>query len=140
MISMQRSANAQQSVRPPHVSVASAASVFTFHNLRLLSKKRGDRQPPITLLDLSPTPTAGYCSEYGYDCPNLVISAEHPITAEMVEITAISQTQGPDAAAHRGTQLLGNRQRRQQHHDRKRYAAIALARNLRLSAEKLAEP
>ena len=57
----------------------------------------------------------------------------------MVEIIEISDTQGSDAAARRGNQLARNRQRRELRSDRKRYAAIALEKNMRLAAEKLAE-
>ena len=89
--------------------------------------------------ELSPMPTAGYCSEHGYDCPDLVIRADHPVTPEAVEIVEISQTQGADAAARRSGQLERNRRLRQLRHDRKRYAAIALEKNLRLAAERLAE-
>ena len=63
---------------------------------------------------------------------------DHPITPEMVEIVEISETEGADAAARRGNQLERNRQRRQQRADRKRYADIALNRNLQLSAQKIA--
>ena len=87
----------------------------------------------------SPMPTAGYCSEHGYDCPDLVIRADHPVTPEHVELVEISRTQGADAAARRSGQLERNRRLRQLRHDRKRYAAIALEKNMRLAAEKLAE-
>jgi hypothetical protein len=95
---------------------------------------------PLTtgLSDLGPMPSAGAC-EHGPDCPELVIRADHPVTPEAVEIVEVLETYGSDAAARRGTQLSRNRQRRQQHSDRKRFAAIALERNLRLAAEKLAE-
>jgi hypothetical protein len=89
--------------------------------------------------DLSPMPKVGYCSEHGYDCPDLVIGAEHPVTPEMVEIYEVAETKGADAAARRGNQLERNRQRRQLTADRKRYAAIALEKNMRVAAEKLAE-
>jgi len=89
--------------------------------------------------DLPPMPKSGYCSEHGYDCPDLVIRADHPVTPEMVEIVEISDTQGADAAARRGNQLERNRQRRQLRSERKRFAAIALEKNMRLAAERLAE-
>jgi hypothetical protein len=97
--------------------------------------------PPATdhSSNLSPMPTAGYCSEHGYDCPDLVIRADHPVTPEMIEINEISETQGSDAAARRGNQLERNRQRRGLRYDRKRYAAIALEKNMRIAAQKLAE-
>jgi hypothetical protein len=51
----------------------------------------------------------------------------------------IQATQGDEALAERYKQQQHNRQRRQIRTDRKRYAAIALERNLRLAAERLAE-
>jgi hypothetical protein len=87
--------------------------------------------------DLSPMPSAGAC-EHGPDCSELIIRADHPVTPEAVEIIEVLETYGSDAAARRGSQLSRNRQRRQQHSDRKRFAAIALERNMRLAAEKLA--
>ena len=87
---------------------------------------------------LSPMPSAGAC-EHGPDCPELVIRADHPVTPEAVEIIEVLETHGTEAAARRGSQLSRNRQRRQQHSNRKRFAAIALERNLRLAAEKLAQ-
>jgi hypothetical protein len=84
-------------------------------------------------------PTAGYCSEHGYDCPDLVIGADHPVTPEMVEVLEVAETKGSDAAVLRGKQLERNRQRRHLRTDRKRYAAVAMQKNLRLAAEKLAE-
>ena len=87
--------------------------------------------------DLSPMPSAGAC-EHGPDCPELIIRADHPVTPEAIEILEVAETYGSDAAARRGGQLSRNRQRRLQTSNRKRYAAIALERNLRLAAEKLA--
>ncbi len=98
----------------------------------------GDWRPATGNFD-APMPTAGYCSEHGYDCPDLVIRADHPVTPEHVELVEISQTQGVDAAARRSGQLERNRRLRQLRHDRKRYAAVALEKNMRLAAEKLAE-
>jgi hypothetical protein len=89
--------------------------------------------------NLSPMPSAGYCSEHGYDCPDLVIGADHPVTPEMVEVLVVAETLGSDAAALRGKQVERNRQRRQLRTDCKRYAAVAMQKNLRLAAEKLAE-
>ena len=90
------------------------------------------------LPDLSPMPTVAYCKD-GPGCPEHTIRADFPVTPETVEIYEVLQTEGSDAAARRGNQLERNRQRRQQHSDRKRYAAIALERNMRIAAEKLAE-
>ena len=88
--------------------------------------------------DLSPMPSAGAC-EHGPDCPELVIRADHPVTPDAIEILEVAETYGSDAAARRGGQLSRNCQRRLQTSNRKRYAAIALERNLRLAAEKLAQ-
>ena len=83
-------------------------------------------------------PSAGAC-EHGPDCPELIIRADHAVTPDAIEILEVAETYGSDAAARRGSQLSRNRQRRQQTSNRKRYAAIALERNLRLAAEKLAQ-
>ena len=86
---------------------------------------------------LSPMPSAGAC-EHGPDCPELIIRADHPVTPDAIEILEVAETYGSEAA-RRGSQLSRNRQRRLQTSNRKRYAAIALERNLRLAAEKLAQ-
>ncbi len=57
----------------------------------------------------------------------------------MVEILEISETEGSDAAARRGNQLARNRKLREMRSSSKRYAAIALEKNMRIAAEKLAE-
>ena len=51
----------------------------------------------------------------------------------------VAEIYGSDAAARRGGQLSRNRQRRLQTSNRKRNAAIALEKNLRIAAERLAE-
>jgi hypothetical protein len=86
----------------------------------------------------SPMPTVDYC-EHGPGCPEHTIRADYPETAELAELREVYQTQGVDAmgACHKRQQH--NRQRRSMNTARKRYAAIALERNLRLAAEKLAE-
>jgi hypothetical protein len=86
----------------------------------------------------SPMPTVAYCKD-GPGCPEHTIRADFPVTPENVEVYEVLQTEGSDAAARRGNQLSRNRQRRQQHSDRKRFAAIALQKNLRLAADRLAE-
>jgi hypothetical protein len=86
----------------------------------------------------SPMPTVAYCKD-GPGCPEHTIRADFPVTPENVEVYEVLQTEGSDAAARRGNQLSRNRQRRLQTSNRKRYAAIALERNLRLAAEKLAQ-
>jgi hypothetical protein len=86
----------------------------------------------------SPMPTVDYC-EHGPECPEHTIRADYPETAETAELREVLATQGPDAmgACHKRHQH--NRQRRSMNTARKRYAAIALERNLRLAAERLAE-
>ena len=69
---------------------------------------------------------------------DLEFSPDFPISAENVEVCEIYQTQGPDAAQVRCGQLERNRHRRELRIDRKRYADIALRRNIRIAAEKLA--
>src|SRR5271166_2851029 len=90
--------------------------------------------------DLSPMPSSGgYCSEHGWDCPDLVIRADHPVTPEMVEVREVADTLGADAAARRGNQLERNRQRRELRSNRKRFADLAMQHNIRIAAEKLAQ-
>ena len=86
----------------------------------------------------SPMPTVAYCKD-GPGCPEHTIRADFPVTPANVEVYEVFQTLGSDAAAIRGGQLERNRQRRQLHSDRKRFAAIALQKNLRLAADRLAE-
>ena len=86
----------------------------------------------------SPMPTMAYCHD-GPGCPEHTIRADFPVTPEAVEIVEIAETLGSDAAARRGGQLSRNRQRRLQTSNRKRYAAIALEKNMRIAAERLAE-
>jgi hypothetical protein len=83
-------------------------------------------------------PTVAYC-EHGPGCPEHTIRADYPETAELAELREVYATQGADAlgACHKRQQH--NRQRRYSNTARKRYAAIALERNLRLAAERLAE-
>jgi hypothetical protein len=62
-----------------------------------------------------------------------------PISPEFLELRAISNTQGPEAAAVRLRQLERNRARRELRTNRKRYADIALRLNLKRAAERLVE-
>lgn len=64
---------------------------------------------------------------------------DFPISPENVEVCEIYATQGPDAAQVRCDQLERNRQRRELRADRKRFAGIALRRNIRVAAQKLAD-
>jgi hypothetical protein len=82
-------------------------------------------------------PTVAYCKD-GPGCPDHTIRADFPITPENVEVYEVFQTLGSAAAAIRGGQLQRNSQRRHLRSDRKRFAAIALERNMRLAAERLA--
>ncbi len=76
--------------------------------------------------------------QHGPDCPEDVIRSDFPITPEMLEINDVYSTQGPDAATVRMNQLDRNRHRRQLRSEHKRYAALALDRNMRIAAKKLA--
>jgi hypothetical protein len=105
-------------------------------SIDLSSRAEGAAAPavegPAFLSDPPPMPHSGnYCGDHhSRECECLRIRADHPLTPEDVEIFKISQTLGSDAAALRGKQLDRNWQRRQLRNDRKRYAAIALERNM----------
>jgi hypothetical protein len=88
--------------------------------------------------DLSPMPTVTYC-EHGPGCPEHTIRADYPETAELAELREVYATQGSEAAGACHKRQQHNRQRRPMNTARNRYAAIALERNLRLAAERLAE-
>lgn len=84
----------------------------------------------------SPHPAPG--SPYTISDGEIEFSPEFPISPENVEVCEIYATQGPDAAQVRCDQLERNRQRRDLRLNRKRYADVALRRNIRVAAEKLA--
>jgi len=86
----------------------------------------------------SPMPTVDYC-KHGPGCPEHTIRADYPETPELAELREIQATQGDEALAERHKQQQRNRKRRHVLTDRKRYAAIALEKNIRLAAERLAE-
>ena len=86
----------------------------------------------------SPMPTVAYC-KHGPGCPEHTIRTDYPETPELAELREIQANQGIEAAAERYKQQQRNRQRRQVAVGRKRYAAIALEKNMRLAAERLAE-
>ena len=88
--------------------------------------------------DLSPMPTVDYCT-HGPGCPQHTIRADYPETPELAELREIEATQGTDAMVDRYKQQQRNQHRRYLNTSRKRYAAIALEKNLRLAAERLAE-
>ena len=98
----------------------------------------GNWQPATGNSDLSPMPTLAYCKD-GPGCPEHTIRADYPYTPETEELRDVLETQGQDAATVRYKQQQRNRQRRYVNADRKRYAALALQKNLRLAAERLAE-
>jgi hypothetical protein len=83
-------------------------------------------------------PTVDYC-KHGPGCPEHTIRADYPETPELAELREIQETQGMDAATARYKQQQRNRHRREVVVGRKRYAAIALEKNMRLAAERLAE-
>jgi len=84
-----------------------------------------------------PMPTVDYC-KHGPGCPEHTIRADYPETAELAELREIKATQGMEAVADRHKQQQRNRRRRHVTTDRKRFAAIALEKNIRLAAERLA--
>ncbi len=83
-------------------------------------------------------PTVDYC-QHGPGCPEHTIRADYPETPELAELHEIRETQGMDAAIERYKQQQRNQHRRHVAAGRKRYAAIALEKNLRLAADQLAE-
>ena len=85
-----------------------------------------------------PMPTVDYC-KHGPGCPEHTIRADYPETAELAELREIKATQGIEAAGERHKQQQRNHHRREVAVGRKRYAAIALEKNIRLAAEKLAQ-
>lgn len=70
---------------------------------------------------------------------NCAVRPDFPISPEIVEVCEIYETQGPDLAQVRCDQLERNSQCRQLRTERKRYAQIALQRNLEIAAKKLAD-
>ena len=85
----------------------------------------------------SPMPTVAYC-KHGPGCPSTP-SASTTRDPELAELREIEATQGIDAVSDRYKQQQRNQHRRHMNTSRKRYAAIALEKNLRLAAERLAE-
>ena len=83
-------------------------------------------------------PTVAYC-KHGPGCPEHTIRVDYPETPELAELREIEATQGIDAVSDRYKQQQRNQHRRHMNTSRKRYAAIALEKNLRLAAERLAE-
>ncbi len=96
-----------------------------------------DNCPPTTD-NCFPMPTVNYC-QHGPGCPEHTIRADYPETPELAELREIQATQGNEAMGIRYQQQQRNRRRRQIVTSRKRYAAIALEKNMRLAAERLAE-
>jgi len=82
-------------------------------------------------------PTVDYCT-HGPGCAEHTIRADYPETPELAELREIQATQGQDAMVDRYKQQQRNQRRRYNNTSRKRYAAIALEKNLRLAAERLA--
>ncbi len=83
-------------------------------------------------------PTVDYC-DHGPGCPEHTIRADYPETPELAELREIKATQGMDAVTERYKQQQRNQRRREVKVGRKRYVAIALEKNMRLAAERLAE-
>jgi hypothetical protein len=86
----------------------------------------------------SPMPTVAYC-KHGPGCEEHTIRADYPETPELAELREIKATQGMDAVTDRYKQQQRNQHRRRINTSRKRFAAIALEKNMRLAAERLAE-
>lgn len=87
---------------------------------------------------LSSMPTVSYCKD-GPGCPDHTIRADFPYTPETEELHDVLETEGNDAAIRLYRQQQRNRHLRYVRASRKRYAAIALEKNMRLAAERLAE-
>jgi len=83
-------------------------------------------------------PTVDYCT-HGPGCPEHTIRADYPFTPDTEELRAVLETEGMDAATLCFKQQQRNNHRRYLNASRKRYAAVALKKNLRLAAERLAE-
>ena len=112
----------------------------------ILSEERSDepkdrfvstRRVGVNVFAGIPMPTVAYC-KHGPGCPEHTIRADYPETPELAELREIQATQGNDAVAERYKQQQRNHLRRQVVVGRKRYAAIALEKNMRLAAERLA--
>ena len=83
-------------------------------------------------------PTVNYC-DHGPGCPDHTIRVDFPITPEAIELREVFETGGEAALVARHKQQQRNQRRRQVAIGRKRYAAIALEKNMRIAAERLAE-
>ena len=83
-------------------------------------------------------PTVDYC-DHGPGCPDHTIRVDFPITPESIELREVFETGGEAALVARHKQQQRNQRRRQVAVGRKRYAAIALEKNMHLAAERLAE-
>jgi hypothetical protein len=132
----------------------SIAPEVAFPQSAILSEERSDESaqrvggkgaPPLSPsfgnrvgASLSPMPTVDYC-RHGPGCPEHTIRADYPETPELAELREIQATQGEDAMVDRYKQQQRNQRRRYNNTSHKRYAAIALEKNLRLAAERLAE-
>jgi hypothetical protein len=98
-----------------------------------VGKQTGDSFPEMPL-------SGHYCGDHhSRECECCRIRADYPLTPEMVEVVEVSQTYGPEVAAARSKQLMRNTERRHVNRERKRYAAIALEKNMRRAAEIMAE-
>jgi hypothetical protein len=83
-------------------------------------------------------PTVAWC-EHGPGCPEHTIRADYPVTPQAAELDEITLTQGGDAAVIRSRQMDRNWERRQISTNRQRYIRIAMQRNMRIAADRLAE-
>jgi hypothetical protein len=121
---------------PPEVAFPQSATIFSDLSSRAqaAASAAGVEGPVFP----SPMPTVNRC-EHGPGCPEHTIRADYPETPELAELHEIQATQGIEAATERYKQQQRNRRRRHIVTSRKRYAAIALEKNMRLAAERLAE-
>jgi len=129
---------------PNNLDLSTSPEV-AFPEIVILSEEHSDesKDPYISvggprLPDPSPMPTAGIC-HHGPDCREHVIRADYPFTPQLVELHDVLETEGQEAAALVYKQQQRNSHRRYMNAGRKRYAAIALEKNMRLAAEKMAE-
>ena len=84
--------------------------------------------------------SGNYCGDHhSRECECCRIRADYPLTPEMVEVVEVSENYGPEVAAARSKQLMRNTERRRINRERKRYAAIAMEKNMRRAAEIMAQ-
>ncbi len=121
---------------PPHLGAKGAPPLSPGFGDRVGATDNGS--PATDNFFSSPMPTVAYCKD-GPGCPEHTIRADYPETPELAELREIQRTQGDEAMVIRYKQQQRNRHRRHIVTSHKRFAAIALEKNMRLAAERLAE-